>query len=211
MSRDWESLSAYFDGELDSDAAIEVERLIEQEEDAKALFRRFSRVHERLHGGPRTGGLGSFAAGNGETAAEDIDLSASSARTWHRIQARIAAFADYERAGLPDARDARRRGLTLPMPLAVAASLLLIVSFTAAVWLAARQSPAPALASSTAPVNVTIEVDDFTAEGLVRWLQEEDMLGELTVNLPSSPQFRMRGEPQLIKVEDRRSALETAP
>lgn len=207
MSRDWESLSAYFDGELDSDAAIEVERLIEEEDHAKALFRRFSRVHERLRGAPRPG----EAAREDLDLSEDIDLGASSERTWHRIQARIAAFADYDHAGLPDARDARRRGITMPIPLAVAASLLLIVSFTAAVWLAARQSPAPALASSNGPVNVTIEVDDFTAEGLVRWLQEEDMLGELTVNLPASPQFRMRGEPQLIKVEDRRSALETAP
>jgi len=207
MSRDWEFLSAYFDGELDSEAAIDVERLIEEEDHARALLRRFSRVREGLHGGARDG----EAAGGAMDLSEDIDLSASSARTWHRIQARIAAFADYERAGLPEARDARRRGITMPVPLAVAASLLLIVSFTAAVWLAARQSPAPALASSTGPVNVTIEVDDFTAEGLVRWLQEEDMLGEVTVNLPASPQFRMRGEPRLIKVEDRRSALETAP
>ncbi len=200
MSHDWESVSAYFDGELDGMSAEEIQRLIKDDPEAAEALKRYDRLHSTLT--------------PAEESDSQIDVDASADRTWHRIQTRIGAFADYDPAALPDARRHDRRVVSLPLPLAAAATLLLVASFTMAVWLAARQTPpagTPSIAGGSGPVNVTIEVDDMTAEQLVKWLHQEDMLGELTVNLPPTPQFRMMGEPALLKVRDQRPALETAP
>ena len=200
MSRDWESVSAYFDGEMDGMSEKEVQRLIDTDPEAEEALKRYRDLHDSLN----------FA----EQFESGIDLDESSERTWHRIQARIAAFADYDKDALPDARRKDRHVVSLPLPLAAAATLLLVASFTMAVWLAARQAPAPQIAGSpgsSGPVNVTIEVDDMTAEQLVKWLHQEDMLGDVTVSLPSKPQFRMMGEPALIKADEYRPALERVP
>ncbi|MFW5728560.1 MAG: hypothetical protein ACOCYG_02765 [Spirochaetota bacterium] len=199
MSHEWESVSAYFDGELDGLSAEDIRRLIKDDPEAAETLKRYGRLHSSLQ--------------RAEGSDSQIDVDASAGRTWHRIQARIGAFADYDPAMLPDARHHDRRVVSLPLPLAAAATLLLIASFTMAVWLAARQTPVgpPNVAAGSGPVNVTIEVDDMTADQLVQWLHQEDMLGELTVNLPPTPEFRMMGEPALIKVSDQRPAVERAP
>jgi hypothetical protein len=202
MSRDWESVSAYFDGELDGMSDDEMQRLIDENPEAEEVLKRYRDLHDSLNLGIQS---------EPENEPNDIDLEASSQRTWHRIQARLAAFAEYDKAALPDARRRDRRIISLPVPLAAAATLLLVASFTMAVWLAARQAPPPSVAGQSGPVNVTIEVDDMTAEQLVKWLHQEDMLGDLTVSLPSAPEFRFMGEPALIKAEEYRPALERVP
>ncbi len=202
MSHDWESVSAYFDGELDGVSEEAIKQQISEDTELKETLNRFAELHDSLQGTPESD--------------VEFDVSESAERTWRRIQTRIAAFAQYDAAGLPDTRHRDRRSVSLPTPIAVAATLLLVASFTMAVWLSARESfggPA-ATAGDTQPLNVTIEVDDMTAEQLVQWLHQEDMLGELTVSLPSSPQFELMGEPELIKVDrDRRSSeiLDSAP
>jgi negative regulator of sigma E activity len=196
MSHDWESVSAYFDGELDGSSEEAIKRRLSEDGEVKETFERFAQLHDTLR----------------HDAESDpaLNVAESAERTWRRIQTRIAAFSDYSEAGVPDARHREHGTVSLPLPLAVAATLLLVASFTMAVWLSAREtarSPAAA-AGDSQPVNVTIEVDDMTAEQLVQWLHQEDMLGELTVNLPSSPQFRLMGEPELIKVGSDQAQLE---
>lgn len=126
-----------------------------------------------------------------------------------RVQNRVRARLDASLSGsVPQSVSQRPwwdRGVTLPVPLVAAAALVIV--FTAA-FLAAGSGVIPGRsdvisvaerAQAAETLNLQVQVDITETEELLRWLNQQETLETVTIQLPESAQFQLRGEPVLLR------------
>lgn len=174
MSHEYQRLSSYFDNELDDVTAAIVKRRLENDEDTAKRYRQFALIREHLL---------RPVVGEQET--------------------REKVFRRLERH-VPQHPTVWQRRITVPLPaLAAAAVVLLAVGVFA---LRGLVSPASSLQVAEIPrppdVDLTITVDQLDIQEMLDWLNRRDMLDQVTIELPDSPTFRLRGEPALIRASE---------
>jgi anti-sigma factor RsiW len=97
------------------------------------------------------------------------------------------------------------RSISLPIPLVAAAGALFLSMILGLVFVSGFAStPVPNrtvadLADSRSPVNVQVQVGSAESDLLLRWLEEQNAVGKVSIELPSDAHFRFRGEPVLIR------------
>ncbi len=183
MYHNGEDISAYLDGELASEAAAELERELETDPYARAELDRLRTVDQLL---------GSESL-SGE---EGPDFESSRERTWMALEHRL---------GLRQPLWKRR--VTLPYPAVAAAAVAVFVLVGLLLWFGGPQlGNAPSVAgTSVRDVDVHIAAGGTEGEKLLRWLNEQEVVGAASVELPDVAQFRIMGEPRLIKAAEFRS------
>lgn len=184
MSRKYEVLSAYLDGELDSHTARKVEARLREDED-------FRRAHESL-----------TKLKDVMSAEAEPDYVESAARLWERLEGSVARRRR-------ETQPFWRRHISIPMPLAAAAALLFFSIAGIAIYLAGVGHPkngAPAALAGVNPqeLDITIQVDDAQARELIRWLEERKDVQQVNIQLPETPRFELIGEPVLMPASDAR-------
>ena len=184
MSRKFEVLSAYLDGELDSHTARKVETRLREDEEFRRAYESLTRLKEVM-------------SSEGEP-----DYVESAARLWERLEGSVDKK---RREPLP----LWRRHISIPMPLAAAAAVLFFSIAGIAIYLAgAGHSPngAPAALAGVDPqeLDITIQVDDAQARELIRWLEERKDVQQVNIQLPETPRFELIGEPVLMPASDAR-------
>lgn len=183
MSLRDELLSAYIDGEVESPHREQIERQIESNRDVRVRYYRLLTVKQAL------------------VSEELPEFEAAQERVWSSLK----------RLPQEHPRDAlwRRfwmRQWRLPAPLVATAALLFAFLLGFSIWnVVDRSTPAttmPNLVQAESPVDLTINLADNDVERLLEWLSSKDMLGEIKVELPESHQFRIIGDPQLLRAAD---------
>lgn len=174
MSHEEQRLSSYLDNELDDVTAGIVKRRLENDEEAAKRYGQFARLREHLS---------TPVAGEGE--------------------AREKVFLRLERH-VPQHPTVWQRRVDVPLPaLAAAAVMLLAVGVVALRGLVVPvASPGVAEIPSPPDVDLTITVDQLDMQEMLDWLNRRDMLDQVTIELPDSPTFRLRGEPALIRASE---------
>jgi hypothetical protein len=128
-----------------------------------------------------------------------------------RARERVRSRLDQSLSGSGQRTISRRswwdRGVTLPMPVAVAAAAALVMMIGAAL-LAAGPGLMPGRsdvasvaerARAAETLNLQVQVDIAETEELLRWLNRQEALETVTIQLPESAQFQLRGEPVLLR------------
>jgi anti-sigma factor RsiW len=181
MSRKYEVLSAYLDGELDSHTARKVEARLREEEEFRRAYESLKQLKATM------------------TSEAEPDYLASATRLWERLEGSLQRR---RREPLPF----WRRQVSLPMPLAAAAAVLFFSIAGIAIYLAgAGQQESRALAGANPrELDITIQVDDDQARELIRWLEERKDVQQVNIQLPETPRFELIGEPVLMPASDAR-------
>jgi len=98
-----------------------------------------------------------------------------------------------------------QRQVSLPMPVMAAASALFIIMAVGLIInpgvLANRYHTAGEIAGN-APVNVQVQVSGAESDLLLKWLDEQNEVGSVTIQLPEHAQFQLRGEPVFLRPSD---------
>jgi anti-sigma factor RsiW len=172
-------LSAYIDGELPEGERKAIEAHLQSCERCTAATARLRRVRERLRAASRS---------------EELDLNAARERVLERI--------DRRRLASP----AGRKGVFLPLPLAVAAAAAFLLMAGALIGLSfGDRSTAPAVSVETGRTAGTERgaaapgMGEAEIEELIRFLSSQGASVEVRIQLPSSSRFPVRGEPRLIR------------
>lgn len=173
MSRDDEILSAYLDGEVPEPFASRVREMIEQREEVRNTYNRFATLSQRLSSEP------------------EPDFSASHARVWSRVNSRV---------GTSHGPSVWTRRVGVPVPLIAAAALLVVALTGLTMWSALRPQDAGTYLSQAQGVDVTISVNDTQMELIMEWLSKENMLGDVNIQLPADREYRMLGDPVLLRM-----------
>ena len=182
MYHNGEDISAYLDGELSSQAAVELERELENDPNARAELDRLRNV-DRL--------LGSAAWAEGEA-----DFESSRKRTWMSLENQLGLRVPLW-----------KRRITLPYPAVAAAAVAVFALIGLLALLIGPQLDGTASITGTTAEDVDVRIAAGGAEGeqLLQWLDEQNAVGSVSVELPDSAQFRIMGEPQLLKASEFRS------
>jgi len=189
MCPDNQVLSAYLDGEVPSPWKEQVEERLQHDEECRRRYERLRAVREMVSGDL------------------DLDVAGSRERVWQRLQE-----ADLEQHAIP----VWRRRITLPLPAAVAAGVVLLFALALTGWQMLHHPAVNAgelAMASGKDVQLTISVEDMQVEQVLKWLDSHDMLGEVNIRLPESPHFKIIGEPTLLKVDepDQKQKQESLP
>lgn len=184
MSRKYEVLSAYLDGELDSHTARKVEARLREDEEFRRAYDSLTQLKATM------------------SAEVEPDYVASAGRLWERLEGSLERR---RREPLPF----WRRHLSIPMPLAAAAAVLFFSIAGIAIYLAGVGHPGNGSRAALAGVNpqeldITIQVDDAQARELIRWLEERKDVQQVNIELPETPRFELIGEPVLMPASDAR-------
>lgn len=95
---------------------------------------------------------------------------------------------------------------TVPMPIpfaaAAAAAVLTIVAFVLGPS-AQKDAEVSGFASSGSAVNLRIQVDGQQTQDLLNWLDQQQSVDTVTIELPESAEFSFMGEPVLMRARDR--------
>jgi anti-sigma factor RsiW len=171
-------ISAYFDGELSGVRNLEVERALDSS--AQAQLARYRNLGELLHG---------FAE------LEPPDSASAEIRVWQKLQRSIT--------GIEPGVRWWKRSVVLPVPLVVAASLFvgLLVGVVGGGVISSPSVPALAQASG---VDLHIQVEAQHTAELLAWLDSQQEVQQVSIQLPDSAQFQFRGEPVLARAADLR-------
>lgn len=174
MSHEYQRLSSYFDNELDDVTAGIVKRRLENDEEAARQYRRFAFLRETL---------ATPVAGETET--------------------REQVFRRLERH-VPQHPTVWQRRITVPFPALAAAAVVLLAVGVLGLRSLVSTGPSPQVAEIPSPpdVDLTITVDQLDIQEMMDWLNRRDMLDQVTIELPDSPTFRLRGEPALIRASE---------
>lgn len=98
-----------------------------------------------------------------------------------------------------------QRSVSLPLPVIAAATVLFLVMAVGLMMnpgvLSNQEYTAGHLASERS-VNVQVQVNGEESDLLLRWLEEQNQVGNVTIQLPEHAEFQLRGEPVLMKPGD---------
>lgn len=169
-------LSAYLDGEVPERFVPEIRSAIANDNEVRAEYEELLGLQRRLDTKP------------------PVDLAASAERSWQVVSARVA-----ERK--PE-RDVWHRRVTLPLPALAAAATLVLALAGVLLWtlLPGANEPDTSLAQGN-DVDVTIRVDGSDMDHVLQWLVDQNMLGEVNIELPEQ-RFQIVGEPVFVKQAD---------
>ena len=175
MYHNGEDISAYLDGELPADTARELERRLETDAAAREELERFRGLRTTLQD------------------PETPDFDASHERVWTAIESRL---------GLKP--PLWRRRVSLPFPAVAAAAVAVFALAGLLLWFAdAPVGSAGSLAGEAVrEAEARLSVRNMDGEELLGWLQDSDLAGEVSMELPEGARFEIMGEPQLMKATD---------
>ncbi|MDA3950355.1 MAG: hypothetical protein PF508_14200, partial [Spirochaeta sp.] len=97
-----------------------------------------------------------------------------------------------------------QRSVALPLPVIAAASALFLVMAVGLVLnpgVLSNQYRTVSDLGSNAPVNVQVQMNGSESDMLLRWLEEQNQVGNVTIQLPESAEFQLRGKPVLMRPE----------
>lgn len=171
MSIDPVTLSAYLDGEVPERFHDEIRQELESNPRAALMHDRFAGLQRKL---PRL---------------PDERVHASAARSWQKLQRPVPA-------ALPSLW---RRSVSLPLPALAGVAAVLVAILGLGLWslIPGRQDARDHLTAG-GDVDVTIRVDGSNMEDVLQWLVDQNMLGEVNIQLPEQ-RFQIVGEPVLLK------------
>lgn len=179
-------LSALLDNELPPELAERLETALHDGTYDPQEFSRLEEIHSIL------------AAQN--PPAEQV--AAAESRVRLRLERSISAV--HHR----DQRPWWERSVTIPMP--VAATVMVAIAMFAVI-LAGRISTPPssegsqqtagAIAERAESVNVQVNVDGDQTEQLLQWLNDRQSVETVTIQLPDTARFQLRGEPVFLRPE----------
>ncbi|MFP4205446.1 MAG: anti-sigma factor family protein [Spirochaetaceae bacterium] len=194
MYHNGEDISAYLDGELPEQAAHRLEGELEENSEARDEFARLRRLKQILQAG------------------EEPDFESGRQRVWVNLEKRLETRPPLW-----------RRRVSVPLPLAAAAALIMVVfagflvryvgpqwggssaAATAdgsAVEQGSREAVAPDGVSDDPAADTQIAAAGMEAEELLNWLNEKSAGAQVSVKLPDTARFRIMGEPQLVRATE---------
>ncbi len=179
MSHDDQRLSSHFDNELDEVTAAMVERQLASNDESRGRYEGYRFLRKQL----------------------DTDVVGEA-------EARDTVFRRLERH-IPRGTSLWERYVRIPVPALAAAALVLVALgvFTVLGFLTPGGEEEFAQVESP-EVDLTISVDSLGVQEMLDWLNRRDMLDEVTIELPQSPTFRLRGEPALLRAADMERATD---
>lgn len=171
-------LSALVDDELGPRSVRSVTDAVHRDPEAAEALSRVRRVHRLL-----------------ERADVDADVAAAQAR----VRDRLARSLPH---GAARPRTLWDRSLTVPVPIAVAAVLVLALTVVFVVTrgpAAGDASSVSGIARGAESLNLQVHVDATDTDELLQWLNDQQHLETVTIELPDSAQFQLRGEPVMLR------------
>lgn len=182
MYHNGEDISAYLDGELPADAARGLERKLEADITAREELERLRGLRSTLHD------------------AEEPDFRAGHDRVWMSLESRL---------GLKP--PLWRRRVSLPYPAVAAAAVAVFALAGLLFWFAGPSTTGLGDFESTAATaaDALIAVGGIEGEELLGRLREQDLAGDVSMELPANARFRIMGEPQLMKATEFRGRSES--
>ncbi|GHV82085.1 hypothetical protein AGMMS49991_06430 [Spirochaetia bacterium] len=194
MCPDRQILSVYFDGELPSPWKEQLESHLHSCPQCRADFEQIRRISAFITGNETAG-----------SAALTSVTAAAQERVWQNLANRGKA----PESGRPDRSPGRRerlwsRSVRIPLPAAVAAAALLIITFTLAVFNFTGRSGQEQDSAMAAGMNLDLQgilpVSDMN--GVLQYLGNEDTGDIMIIRLPESKSFMSAGQPTIIKAAD---------
>lgn len=178
------ALSRYLDGEMLPHERARTEERIRKEPDTEHLYRRFETLSTVLTEAPTDSLVGSAS----ERVRRRLEWELA---RHHVAESRGPSFAFWHRS------------LSIPFPVVAAASVLLLVMavglIVSPIIPSSSGRTVADFADSRAPVHVQVQMGGSESDMLMRWLEEQDSVGHVTIQLPEHAEFRLRGEPVLIR------------
>lgn len=177
MCPDDEVLSAYLDGELSDEFSCSVEQQIAEDNEVNRRVSEFRAARRALHSAP------------------EPDFEAAQARVWERIQT--------VKQDIPEPSVFRRR-VTIPMPLAAAAAVVILISgFLFSYLVLATGVLGPQDVASQRGSSVTVRMDDNNEiSNLLQALNSRESVRQVTIDMPDDRRFNYRGEAKLIRATE---------
>ena len=164
-------ISAYLDGEVPEPFASQIAAALRSDPEASALLERLAGLRERY---PRL---------------PDTEVSDRAVRSWTALRTRLSV----------GPVTPWHRTIALPLPALASAAALILVLAGLFVWSIVPRTAEPAdYLANARGVDVTIRVDGNDMEGVLQWLVDKNMLGEVNIQLPEQ-RFQVLGEPVLLK------------
>lgn len=171
-----EDLSALYDGELSAPRRDEVERRIREDAPSKQTYARIAALHTAL-----------------SEAVPEETVQSAQRRVRERVQTTLT-----RRVASPW----WERSVSLPVPVVAAASVLFLVMTVGLILnpgvLSNRVYTAADLAEQRS-VNVQVQMNGGEGDRLMQWLEEQNQVGNVTIQLPDHAEFQLRGEPVLMR------------
>ena len=195
MCPDRQIISLYLDGELPSPWKEKMKDHLESCPKCRAGFAAYSGTKEKL------GDL------------REDTIQAAQDRVWAKLIARDAAAEDWNITPSDNLYVVKRspriwRGsVTLPLPVAAAAAVLIIVAFFALAGMRGRNPSAPVVQQdSVAALNIGLDdqgiVPVTDMNGVLRYLSSQDNGDFMVIRLPETQNFSRIGDPTLINAAD---------
>jgi len=186
MSPEKDFISAFLDGEVPSPWKERLEKSIEQDSRFRALYESHAEVHRLLGELP------------------EPDFAEARSRVWEKLQESIESAPLPVRAGHRPGNPVPvwRRRVAVPLPVAVAAAAIVVVfaAFTIFRFVEGSGSNGAVMAQSVEGLNVTVNVKDV--EQLLDILNGQNKIREVKIELPEPHQFKLMGEPLLLRASD---------
>jgi len=193
MCYDEITLSAYSDGELSDQVNREIRNHAERCEKCRSVIDRYRELNMLL-----------------STADEEhrSDFRESELNSWNHLQTRLRR--EKSAAGVP----LWGRRITVPLPLAAGVLFAVGLLVAALILVQGRLLPdnGPAVIAQQTRIDEPKAYPGKDAsleelEKMVKFFSEQGATIEITIELPSSPQLELIGEPQLIRAADYRKGV----
>lgn len=179
MSTSRVDISAYLDGEMSPVVCDRLRREIGEHDELARESTRLKEVRRRLR------------EDRGTVLEEDI-LEA---------QARIGTRLEQSTRGLRIRKPLWESDVRVPVPIAAAATVAFLM-MTAMFVLQSNRTMRPeagSIASGEGTVNVQVNVDGEDTDALLAWLNKQETLNNVTIQLPEQAEFALRGAPVLMR------------
>ncbi len=172
-------LSAYLDGEVPERFVPEIKSAVADDPEIHKRLEQLQQLRAAMH------------------LDEIPELRERMDESWSCVQRRLSV------RKRKSALSTRFRQVHIPLPAAAAAALVIVALGALLVWrlLPGRPMTAPDYLAQGRDVDVTIRVDNAEMEQVLKWLVDQDMLGEVNIQLPEQ-QFQIMGEPVFVKPGD---------
>jgi anti-sigma factor RsiW len=184
MCPDRDLVSAYVDGEVPSPWRERLEEHIASCSDCAALASRYASLGESLRAEAEPGEAAALARGRERLDALLEGIPAASPRAVSRFSGARAAW---------------ERSISLPLPFAVAAALVVLLLGGATTMLALKPERGPSLQAVASGEIDPRQVQPASMDELLRFLNSSDKQVQLTINLPSGATFGSAGKPVIMR------------
>lgn len=173
MSRDDEYLSAYLDNEVPEPYATQISEQIASDSSVRQRYNRLSAVSIQLQ------------------QLRTPDYESCRKRVWQGLM---------DRVGTATREPLWRRHIGVPLPALAAAAVAVLVVAGVLIWSSLQPIDAREYLAGAQDVDVTIRVDSDQMEEVMQWLVQENMLGEVNIQLPSDQRFEIMGDPVMLRL-----------